>query len=1555
MSILFRLTNVFQVVVVYSMAAGLAFFVLATCGRESPTQSTHPTQRPAQSQPYTTIQPSRIDISLSSISLNSVGQTTQLTAVVLDQNKQSVSGAVVTWSSSKEDVATVGGQGLVTAVGNGSASITATSGSVADTALVTVLVPRTDRDVLVAFYENAAGEQWTIRSNWVSIHHLRYWYGVTVNEEGRVTEINLPNNNLRGLLTSELGFLEELESLRLNDNQLTGHLSPELGRLTKLRHLELSSNQLSGAIPAELGQLSALEEMDLSFNRLSGSIPRELGGLTELSRLSLSFNELDGSLPTELGRLYQLVSLQLDHNRLSGTIPRHLGGMKGLRSMDLADNRLTGEIPAHLSLIDDLTELVLDHNRLEGNIPSQLGLLTDLQRLGLAGNQLFGGVPSSLEKLSELTHLHLYSNPGLAGILPRSLTALKLEELLLEGTQLCVPWDDSYETWLEQIPVKTVTNCSNLESNVLTSLYNATNGNNWADNTNWLSQEPVGTWYGVSTDSKGHVTDVDLANNNLSGSVPRQLAGLSNLKSLNLGTNGFLSGPLPRELINLDLRVLHLDGTRLCAPLGEEFQAWLQTIPDRNLSSCEVLDLKTLKTLFALFNNTNGLEWSDRTNWNSEAPLEEWHGITTDEDGRITELNLANNNLIGSLPAGLAELTELKKLDFSDNDGLTGPLPQEWTELSLEYLWMEGTQLCAPPDSRFQTWLEEISDFSISNCTDTRPEWYVLGSLYSSTKGKDWTNNGNWMSEAPLDQWYGVTTDEEGRVSTLDLRDNNLLGELSSELGQLSGLASLNLSQNDLSGTIPSELGQLAALMSIDLDGNNLSGVIPGELGQLTDLEYLSLGWNDLSGEIPTELGQLVRLKTMALNSNDLSGMIPAELGQLTNLEHLRLGRNNLSGVIPAELENLAALKTIDLNRNNLSGEIPAGMGQLTNLYRLNLGENDLSGSIPPELGRMERLNDLYVNHNEISGYIPAELGQLSQLRWLDLSFNNLTGEIPPELGQLTRLLSLNLGSNPLLSGALSESITALPLETLQLGGTALCVPPNPVFKMWLQQIKVSRVASCNAFTGATAYMTQAVQSLTHPVPLVAGEAALLRVFITADSDLEASMPTVQAVFYNGDRLVHSVDIQAQDTAVPEQIEEGMLVFSANAEVPGTVVSPGLEMVVNIDSAGSTDVDAAGLMQIPETGRHSLDVRTVPPFDLTLVPFLWTESPYTAVLDDTDGLTADDDLFWQTRNLLPIADFEVEVREPVWTSTDPSTGNSYKLLQETVAVRVMDGSDGYYMGVLRAGGGQFTRPIYGQAELPGTSSVSVLDAEIIAHEIGHNLNLRHSPCGGAPGPDPHYPHSDGTIGSWGYDFRNRALVAPETADLMSFCQPKWIGDYGFTRAINYRETEPELVATAGFGSKGLLIWGGVNQEGELEIEPAFSVYASTSIPSEPGPYQLAGYTTDGFVLFEVDFGMAELADGDGNMFAFVLPVQSGWAEQLSGITLSGPEGVVSIVSDSARSAALLLDRNSGTVRGILRDWLDLSEESPSVRTYTTGAGSGDRREPRHSWAGFLVN
>ena len=64
-------------------------------------------------------------------------------------------------------------------------------------------------------------------------------------------------------------------------------------------------------------------------------------------------------------------------------------------------------------------------------------------------------------------------------------------------------------------------------------------------------------------------------------------------------------------------------------------------------------------TLVELYNTTDGSNWVNNTNWLSDRPLEEWHGITTDADGRVTELNLPDNQLSGSIPPHLGGLTYL--------------------------------------------------------------------------------------------------------------------------------------------------------------------------------------------------------------------------------------------------------------------------------------------------------------------------------------------------------------------------------------------------------------------------------------------------------------------------------------------------------------------------------------------------------------------------------------------------------------------------------------------------------------------------------------------------------------------------------------------------------------------------------------------------------------------------------------------------------------------------------------------------------------------------------
>ena len=221
----------------------------------------------------------------------------------------------------------------------------------------------------------------------------------------------------------------------------------------------------------------------------------------------------------------------------------------------------------------------------------------------------------------------------------------------------------------------------------------------------------------------------------------------------------------------------------------------------------------------------------------------------------------------------------------------------------------------------------------------------ALVALYNATGGADWTDNTNWLSDGPLDDWYGVTTDANGRVTELNLGDNHLAGEMPAELGNLANLRELRLGgpytcRSD--GCEPKSPS-----------GNQLTGEIPSWLGNLSNLEVLGLGANQLTGEIPSWLGNLSNLERLSLNGNQLTGEIPAELGGLSNLEVLGLFRNQLTGEIPAWLGNLSNLKRLYLSDNQLTGKIPAGLGNLTNLEDLWLRNNQLTGEIPAELGNL--------------------------------------------------------------------------------------------------------------------------------------------------------------------------------------------------------------------------------------------------------------------------------------------------------------------------------------------------------------------------------------------------------------------------------------------------------------------------------------------------------------------------------------------------------------------------------------------------------------------------
>ena len=214
------------------------------------------------------------------------------------------------------------------------------------------------------------------------------------------------------------------------------------------------------------------------------------------------------------------------------------------------------------------------------------------------------------------------------------------------------------------------------------------------------------------------------------------------------------------------------------------------------LSSAFAVPTQEREALVALYNATNGPNWTNNSGWLGSVGTEcNWHGVSC-SNGRVTELDLSSNRLSGSLPPELGQLSQLQRLiisgfdigDFIPSGQLSGSIPRELGQLSqLQELFLGGNQLSGSIP-------RELSQLS--------------------------------------------------QLQSLNLSWNQLTGLIPRELGQLSQLQSLNLSWNQLSGLIPSELGQLSQLQELYFSLNQLSGLIPPELGQLSQLQELRL-WNN--------------------------------------------------------------------------------------------------------------------------------------------------------------------------------------------------------------------------------------------------------------------------------------------------------------------------------------------------------------------------------------------------------------------------------------------------------------------------------------------------------------------------------------------------------------------------------------------------------------------------------------------------------------------------------------------------------------------------------------
>lgn len=548
--------------------------------------------------------------------------------------------------------------------------------------------------------------------------------------------------------------------------------------------------------------------------------------------------------------------------------------------------------------------------------------------------------------------------------------------------------------------------CRIKDSIVLRTLYEKLDGPNWGNS--WNLNGRITQWSGVTLNNNQCVSALNLSSRNLSGEIPVDIGNFTNITSINLSNNQ-ITGGLPEELGKLTtLITLNVQNNNMSGIIPTEIYA-LQTLENLNLSS----------------NQLNG-------------------DIEPDIGSLINlkSLRLNSNNFTGAVPPELSNLNNLNVLLLNDNE-LGGNIPAALANLSnsLSNLQLQNNQLTGCYESDLSA-LCSISTITISQGNNFDATWNAfcqsgagscgscqitdeaaLIALYNATNGPNWTNT--WNLDQSVDNWYGVTLDDNGCVTELNLFFNQLSGTIPNQIGNLSKLKILKLWANDLSGQIPSSIGNLTNLEELVLSSNELTGTIPSTIGGLTNLRELRLNSNSLSGNIPAQINNLYNLTVLNLDNNSFSGSIPTAFAGLINLEILSLSNNSFTGNIPIILGDLEELHTLILSFNSLSGSIPKELGDLCELRFLGLNSNQLSGTIPPELGDLKNLLEFGLDNNQLIGSIPFEFCNLFEIFYINLSTNHLTGIIPPCLSNLQNITTLIINDNQL-SGCYDDDLLPL-------------------------------------------------------------------------------------------------------------------------------------------------------------------------------------------------------------------------------------------------------------------------------------------------------------------------------------------------------------------------------------------------------------------------------------------------------------------------------------------------------------------------------------------------
>lgn len=378
-------------------------------------------------------------------------------------------------------------------------------------------------------------------------------------------------------------------------------------------------------------------------------------------------------------------------------------------------------------------------------------------------------------------------------------------------------------------------------------------------------------------------------------------------------------------------------------------------------------------------------------------------------------------------------------------------------------------------------------------------------------------------------------------------------------------------------------------------------------------------------------------------------------------------------------------------------------------------------------------------------------------------------------------------------------------------------------------------------------------------IPLITGRPATLRVSLLSNAEAPLRVPAdVEVRVVRNGTTIGTVTAEGPECLphTPTLTEWGA---TFNAEVPAAWISGDLEFHVTalVEEAGAAPTE----LNYVEGGGAHYRVVEPPPFDVVFVPIALPKFDIVAEFEDDRT----DELLLETHTLFPLDEVTAAIRAPFAYGGADSLADLLPVIRE---LRLMDESTAYYHALVpdvlpdpeAAGMGYYRVPVsWSLVSPPGAENGHRFEAwgVTIAHELGHNFDLRHADCGGAGGASPGYPYVHGRTGTYGINpnglMNHGHLVQPDAADLMTYCGPRWISDRNYRSVMNYRSLEERnQTALSAASVTTVILVSGHTKDGSLALRPSFT-FEATPRPPQQGEWvwQLLG--DDDRVITAVSF------------------------------------------------------------------------------------------------------